>query len=66
MAHRDKVLIIGGKLATLKGRKELGTDRPAQLLAFDMGGRTWLPPPSVEPCEMAARSGHTATVRVRG
>ena len=62
VAHRDKVLIIGGKLATLKGRKELGTDRPAHLLAFDMGGRAWLPPPSVETCEMAARSGHTATL----
>ena len=29
VAHRDKVLIIGGKLATLKGRKELGSHRPA-------------------------------------
>ena len=50
-AHdRGKVLIIGGKLATLKGRKELGTDRPSLLLAFDMGERFWLPPPAVERC----------------
>ena len=48
--HRDKVLIIGGKLATLKGRKELGTDRPALMLAFDMRERSWLPPPAVENC----------------
>ena len=63
VAYRDQALLIGGKFTTKVGRMGAGTDRTERLLAFDLAGDgRWLPPPPIESCAAAARSGHSATL----